>query len=64
MDRLFATVKDNMIRLIHESPSYADQAIYFMMIAKYFEKIGDHAENIAEWVIFCKTGKHKNIRLL
>ena len=64
MDDLFNKVKQNMINLIKASPEYADQAIYLMMIAKYFEKIGDHAENVAEWVIFCMTGKHKNIRLI
>lgn len=64
MDELFNKVKENMIKLIRDLPRFADQAIYLMMIAKYFEKIGDHAENIAEWVIFCKTGKHKNIRLI
>ena len=65
MDKLFAKVKESMIDLIRsESPDYADQAIYLIMVAKYFEKIGDHAENIAEWVIFCKTGHHKNIKLI
>jgi phosphate transport system protein len=64
MDELFGKVKENMIKLIRYTPAYADQSIYLMMIAKYFEKIGDHAENIAEWVIFCKTGKRKNIRLI
>jgi phosphate transport system protein len=57
VDKLFAKVKDDMINLIREQPEYADQAIYLMMVAKYLEKIGDHAENIAEWVIFCKTGE-------
>ena len=64
MDELFVRVKDNMIKLIREQPEYADQAVYLMMVAKYFEKIGDHAENIAQWVVFCRTGTHKNIRLL
>jgi phosphate transport system protein len=64
MDELFGKVKENMIKLIRDTPVYADQSVYLMMIAKYFEKIGDHAENIAEWVIFCKTGKHKNVRLI
>jgi phosphate transport system protein len=64
IDILFAKVKDNMIKLIQKQPEYADQAIYLMMVAKYFEKIGDHAQNIAEWVIFCKTGERKNIKLI
>lgn len=64
VDELFVKVKDNMIKLIRTNSEYADQAIYLMMVAKYFEKIGDHAENIAEWVIFCKTGERKNIKIL
>lgn len=59
VDGLFAKVKDNMIKLIQTQPGYADQAIYLMMAAKYLEKIGDHAENIAKWVIFCKTGQNE-----
>lgn len=64
VDALFAKVKDNMIKLIHDNPAYADQALYLMMVGKYLEKIGDHAESIAEWVIFCKTGERKNVKLL
>ena len=52
IDVLFAKVKENMIKLIRNQPEYADQAIYLMMVAKYLEKIADHAENIAQWVIF------------
>ncbi len=64
VDTLFNEVKEEMIELLQEKSQYADQAIYLMMVAKYLEKIGDHAENIAEWVIFCKTGERKNVRLL
>ena len=64
VDNQFAIIKENMIQLICKQPDYADQAIYLMMVAKYLEKIGDHAENIAEWVIFCKTGERKNTKLL
>ncbi len=63
MDELFAKVKQDMIELIRKDTLYADQAIYLMMTAKYFEKIGDHAENIADWVIFCVTGEHKHKKL-
>jgi len=64
VDDLFLSVKDNLIKMIRENPQYADQAIYLMMVAKYLEKIGDHAENIAEWVIFCKTGEKKQVKLI
>jgi len=62
IDQLFLKIKDNMIKMIQKQPEYADQAIYLMMVAKYLEKIGDHAENIAAWVIFCKTGEKTNIK--
>lgn len=54
MDDLFVKLKAKMVKLIKEKPVYADQAVYFLMVGKYFEKIGDHAENIAEWVISLK----------
>jgi phosphate transport system protein len=40
-----------------------NEAIYVLMVAKYFERIGDHAVNIAEWIIFMVSGKHKNTPL-
>ena len=64
IDDLFEKVKEDMIQLIKKDSVNADAAIYLMMVAKYFEKIGDHAENIAEWVQFCKTGEHKHTRLI
>ncbi|MCL2821844.1 MAG: phosphate signaling complex protein PhoU [Firmicutes bacterium] len=60
IDVLFDKVRAEMIELLQQRPQYANQAIYMMMVAKYLEKIGDHAENIADWVIFCKTGEKKN----
>jgi len=64
VDDLFSTVKNELIELIHEDAKNGEQAINLMMIAKYFERIGDHAVNIAEWVIFSITGQHKNTRIL
>jgi len=64
LDALFDKLRKKMIKLIKEKPSFADQAIYLLMIGKYLEKIGDHAENIAQWVIYSKTGKHKNIKII
>lgn len=60
VDDLFITVKNELIELIQKDPSNGEQAIDLIMIAKYFERIGDHAQNIAEWVIFAITGEHKN----
>lgn len=60
VDELFNDVKHDMIKLIHEDPDNGESAIDLMMIAKYFERIGDHATNIAEWVEFSITGKHRD----
>ena len=45
--------------LFRSEPSDGEYALDLLMIAKYFERIGDHATNIAEWVIFSVTGVHK-----
>ena len=63
IDALFVTVKDELISLIRHDASAGSQAIDLMMIAKYFERIGDHAQNIAEWVEYALTGKHKGVFL-
>lgn len=60
VDHLFDIMKDELILLIREDVKNGQQAINFLMIAKYFERIGDHAENIAEWVVFSITGDHVN----
>ena len=64
IDRLFLTVKNELIALIGENAENGGQALDFLMIAKYLERIGDHATNIAEWVIFNITGEHKAERIL
>ena len=60
VDDLFDEIKVELIELIGKSPENGEQAIDLLMIAKYFERIGDHAENIAEWVEFAITGIHKH----
>lgn len=57
VDKLFYKMRDSMAELIKSEAENADQAIYLMMIAKYFEKMGDHAENIAKWVYYYTTGE-------
>jgi phosphate transport system protein len=64
VDDLFTAVKNELITLINTNQENGDQAIDLIMIAKYFERIGDHAVNIAEWVIFSLTGFHKNIQVM
>ena len=58
VDDLFKEIKKQVIKLINENPEEGEQVADILMIAKYFERIGDHATNIAEWVIFSITGKH------
>ena len=59
VDICFDKVKKNLISMISESAADGEYAIDLLMIAKYFERIGDHATNIAEWVMFSVTGVHK-----
>ena len=59
VDDYFARVKKDLIKRIAQDPDDGEFARYLLMIAKYFERIGDHATNIAEWVIFSVTGEHK-----
>lgn len=57
VDALFQDTKTELITLINENIENGEQAADFLMIAKYFERIGDHATNIAEWVIFSVEGE-------
>jgi phosphate transport system protein len=59
VDDYFEEIKNVVAEAIRESKIEADYAIYLMMVAKYIERIGDHAVNLAEWVIFSTTGEHK-----
>ena len=58
VDRLFDQVKTELIGLIGEKPSAGGFCLDLLMVAKYLERIGDHAVNIAEWVEFSLTGVH------
>ena len=58
VDNLFITVKRELIGMIHENVDAGEQATDLLMVAKYLERIGDHATNISEWVIFSITGSH------
>ncbi len=59
VDALFVDVKKELIEMIMAHPERGEYALDLLMIAKYFERIGDHAVNIAEWVAFSVTGVHK-----
>lgn len=64
VDALFNQVKTDVIMLLKTSPDQADQGIDLLMVAKYLERIGDHAVNVCEWTQFSKTGALKNVRIL
>ena len=59
VDGYFTQIKQELVREIIESPADGECSIDLLMIAKYFERIGDHATNIAEWVVFSVTGVHR-----
>ena len=59
VDRYFDRVKEDLIRKIADDPKDGEYAIDLLIIAKYYERIADHAVNIAKWVIFSVTGVHK-----
>ena len=60
VDDLFDKVKFDLIELLRTDSSNGEQAIDLLMIAKYFERIGDHARNIAKWVVFSIKGQKNN----
>lgn len=60
VDGYFNEIKKQIIALIAADPENGEQALDLLMIAKYFERIGDHCTNIAEWVEFSLTGVHES----
>lgn len=60
VDGCFLSVKTKLIELIAAGCADGEYALDLLMIAKYFERIGDHATNLAEWVIYAVTGVHKS----
>ena len=63
VDQDFARVKAGLIQLIRQDASEGEYALDLLMIAKYLERIGDHATNIAEWVEYTLTGVHRSEEL-
>ena len=61
VDDYFSRMKCDIIKLIAENAVDGEFALDLLMISKYFERIGDHATNIAEWVIYSVTGAHKEV---
>ena len=59
VDNYFTRIKSGLIDMIAKNPDEGEYALDLLMIAKYFERIGDHAVNVAGWVIFSVTGRHE-----
>ena len=59
VDDLFDDIQKEVVTLVSADTSKTLEGMYLLMISKYFERIGDHSTNIAEWVEFMVTGKHK-----
>lgn len=64
VDDFFDKVKADMLDCLQTSPEQSDNCIDFLMIAKYFERTGDHAVNICEWAEFAKTGLLNDTKLI
>lgn len=64
IDDYFSQIKASLAQYFAQEHPEIDCAIDYLMIAKYLERIGDHAVNLAEWVQFCKTGIHKHQRIV
>ena len=64
VDELFDIIKLDLMKLIRDGLENSLQAMDLLMVAKYYERIADHAVNIAEWVVFSMTGEHKSQKIM
>ena len=64
IDALFDKVKDEVVELLKSDSSQSDMAVDLLMLAKYLERIGDHAVNVCEWTEFSDTGAVNSVTLL
>lgn len=62
VDDLFSKIKLELINIVKNDPVSIDQVINFLFIAKYLERMADHATNIGEWVVFNVTGQHDHLQ--
>lgn len=60
VDALYEGIKDYLIHLMQVDPQNVAQLVELLLICKYFERISDHAQNVAEWVLFYIKGRHMN----
>ena len=63
VDEYFNLIKQELVQIFNTRPHDMDNAIDLLLIAKYLERIADHAVNICEWVHFSQTGEHKNTQI-
>ncbi len=61
VDEYFIKMRGELVEFIRSEPAYGEMAVDWLMVIKYLERIGDHACNIAEWVIFSITGAHNGL---
>ena len=59
VDELYDKVKNELIHLMSVDPGNIEQYVEMLFVCKYFERIADHAQNVAEWVVFFVQGKHQ-----
>lgn len=64
IDGCFNRIKDDLVEALKSGTIHADNCVDALMVAKYLEKIGDHAVNIGQWEMFQETGFIDEIRLL
>ena len=64
IDELFKEVKGEVVEILSEGTETADSCLDYLMIAKYLERVGDHAVNICEWIEFNQTGKVNEHKLI
>jgi phosphate transport system protein len=58
---LYDAVRSELLAWMRKTEGEDDAAIDLLLIAKYFERVGDHAQNVAEWVEYSLTGRHKGV---
>ena len=62
VDEMYHKIYNELVDMMKANPAVVEQAVALISIAKYFERIADHATNVAEWVVFNVTGDHKHIK--